>query len=85
MSHKKRKSSTSKRSAKAKAKERRERRNLAAGMSIATTLAFGALFVARHRSMVQTDHFRISVSVLMLLALMLSLTLYTVYDWFRHR
>ncbi len=85
MSLKKRKSATSKRSAKAKAKEQRERRNLAAGMSIVTALAFGALFAARHRSMVQTDHFRVSVSVLMLLVLMLLLTLFTVFDWYRHR
>ena len=82
---KKGKPATSKRSAKTEAKEQRERRNLATGISIATALAFGALFIARHRSTSQTGHFPISVSVLMLLTLMLLFSLYAVFDWYRHR
>jgi hypothetical protein len=80
---KKRKPSTSKRSN--NAKERRERQNLATGLGIASVLATGGSFLFRHHLITQTGHFRVPVAVVLLLVLLLSLTSYALYDWYRQR
>jgi len=80
---KKRKPSPSKHSN--NTKERRERRNLAIGLGSASVLAVGGLFIARHYSIARTEHFKVSVSLLVVLALLLSLTTYALYDWYRQR
>lgn len=84
-SARRRASPRAKRSAIVEAKERRERRNLALGLSIASIVSLGGLLMIRQRSIAETSHFRISVSVLVVLVLLLSFNLYALYDWFRHR
>lgn len=77
----KRKTSNSKRSK--AAKERRESRQLAIGLGTVSAVSLISFFIYRHHSLTQTGHFRVPIGILVLLGLILALTFFALYDWYR--
>lgn len=67
------------------AEDQRVRRNLALGLNIAALASLGSLLVFRHRSIEQTGHFRVPVSILFTIGLILLFAVWTLIDWYRHR